>query len=70
MIKCLGREKKMETDRIKIRWSKRDNDLLVSYDDKRNGHFVSNLVLTDELLSQLEARGYDIKTLKFEIKKK
>lgn len=60
----------MEKDRIKIRWSKRDNDLLVSYDDKRNGHFVSNIMLNDELISGLEARGYDLKTLRFEIKKK
>lgn len=72
---------------LKVRWSKKENDLLISYPRRRDGALM-NYILGDilqwggidgkekgwlnykvfNLINEFKQRGYDIKTLKFEIK--
>jgi hypothetical protein len=60
------------------RWSKKENDLLFSYPRRCDGHLLYGALsckrhnsITNEwdnsIIEELEARGYDIKTLKFSI---
>lgn len=73
-------------DTLKVVWSKRERDLLISYPSKPDGHLVHNVLnckrchpdmkglfgVTWEpsFIDELEARGYDLTTLKFSIKRK
>lgn len=76
------------SDKLKVNWSKKENDFMVTYPRKPDGHLISNFLLGDNmqwggidgkdkgwmnykmfnLINELKSRGYDIKTLKFEIK--
>ena len=66
---------------LKIKWSKKENDLLYYYPRKSDGGVLHDFFeyLTSKatcdgqertLRNELIARGYDITTLKFSIKKK
>ncbi len=79
----------MEENALKVKWSKREKDLLISY-PKRSDGALMNHILGDILqwggidgrdkgwlnyerfnfIEELKKRGYDIETLKFEIKLK
>ena len=79
----------MEDSSLKVKWSKREKDLLISYPRGCDGSLMC-YIFGDILqwggidgkdkgwlnykvfnfLEELEERGYDIKTLKFEIKLK
>jgi hypothetical protein len=54
-----------------IKWSKRENDFLISWekDYPHNMYHFHEQILDKEFLRSLTAKGYDIKTLKFEVKK-
>lgn len=74
---------------LKVKWSKRENDLLISYPRRCDGALM-NYILGDiltwggingvdkgwlnyetfNLRKELEQRGYDITTLKIEVKLK
>ena len=69
------------TNTLYCRWSKRENDLLYHYPQTSDGSvlamFFESLrtqVTTDKvetsLREELDKRGYDLKTLKFSIKRK
>jgi hypothetical protein len=69
---------------LRARWSKKERDFVVEFPNKPDGHLLNRYLftLTPEpsplhpgekrltLLEELEARGYDLSTLKFSIKKK
>lgn len=64
--------------RLLLRWSNKENDFLVSFPRFQDGGLLfMALQHTDlyperksDLLSELERRGYDLKTLRFSIDKK
>jgi hypothetical protein len=60
--------------KLTYKWSKRENDYLINYPRKCDGHllygFFEGCMGVKEFLAELEKRGYDLKTLKFEIKEK
>lgn len=63
--------------RLLVRWSKRENDFLISYPSKPDGHLLYGIVSEHEklsngrtLLEELELRGYDIKTLRIQVDRK
>lgn len=71
--------------KLQARWSKREGDILYSYPRKVDGaylHYVlgckrqrydyttKRIEYDPSALEELEARGYDIKTLRFSIKRK
>lgn len=82
--------------KLRMHWSKKEKDFVISYPSKYDGHFLHNLIgskvftlgennnrknyryyssipnsslalLQLDYLKELEDRGYDTKTLKFEI---
>jgi hypothetical protein len=68
-------------NRLLVRWSRKENDFLISYPSKPDGHFIFGLVANGsvryEVLSsgktfieELEERGYDIKTLRIQVDRK
>lgn len=67
--------------RLLARWSRKENDFLISYPDKPDGHFIYGLVANGSvryevlssgktLIEELESRGYDIKTLRIQVDRK
>lgn len=80
----------MGENALKVKWSKREKDLLIYYPRGSDGALISSILLDTvyhwggidgkykgwlnyekfNLVEELEKRGYDIKTLKFEIKLK
>lgn len=54
---------------VKVHWSKKENDFLIHYDKSPNGGFVNDHLLNKEFLNELKNRGFDLKTLRFSIKK-
>lgn len=63
--------------RLLARWSRKDNDFLITFPSGPDGHFLYGLVSHHEklssgrtLLEELEARGYDIKTLRIQVDRK
>lgn len=60
--------------KLRGRWSAKEKDWLFSFPRKPDGHllsgFFSGYANMPELLKELEARGYDLTTLKFEIRLK
>ena len=66
---------------LKARWSKKDNDILICYPDKRDGAFLhwqfgkhpesllKPFELSKSFFDELKARGYDLTTFNFSIKK-
>lgn len=49
-------------------WSKKESDVIYNYPCKPDGYLLHNSLR--DLLAELERRDYDIKTLKFSIKRK
>lgn len=73
----------MKYDGLRVRWSKREQDFLVSYPRKCDGGLAIGLfcnkqqrfdyatrqvVFDPSFVDELEARGYDTKTLQFSVK--
>lgn len=62
----------MKTDGVRVYWSKCENDLVVNWDRERGGanpRYIIGL-FPQEVLDELDRRGYDTSTLRFSIKKK
>lgn len=58
-------------DGVRVKWSEDRGDLVVQFDRERgqaNPRFILEL-FPEEVTDELEARGYDITTLQFEILK-
>lgn len=64
---------------LRARWSKREQDVMIEYPRKCDGHLIhyymgsprqSGQEWVPSLFEELEKRGYDLTTLKFSIKKK
>lgn len=55
----------------KIKWSKKENDYKIDWDKDHqcNAGFINDHILDKSFLQELRERGYDLDTLKFEIKK-
>ena len=55
----------------KIKWSKKENDYKIDWDKdlQCNAGFINDHILDKSFLQELRERGYDLDTLKFEIKK-
>ena len=73
----------MTKTKLKARWSKKEKDILFSFPRSCDGHYLHHIFSKKNerdtfstkfpplsFLEDLEARGYDIKTLKFEIQLK
>ena len=58
--------------RLGARWSKRERDILFTWDampgGSSNGHLLHNVL--SPLAKELEARGFDLATMRFSIRKK
>lgn len=70
---------KRDPNTLSMSWSKREKDLLINYPSKPDGHLLHVRLNAprfyghEELPSfvqELEARGYDITTLRFSVKRK
>lgn len=62
----------MKENKLRARWSKREKDILVNY-PKGIGtvcdcNYLFSEVFTNNFVKEMKERGYDITTLKFEIK--
>lgn len=72
--KVCGMKKKPKPKKIKVRWSKREADIEYNWDDnmmgKANCSWLNDEVFTKAVRAELERRGFDLTTLKFEICKK
>jgi hypothetical protein len=66
-------ESSAKPGRLLGRWSKRENDFLFSYPSKPDGHYLYGVFsfIKDAngrtLVEELERRGYDVKTLRFQV---
>ena len=73
----------MNKRKLRARWSKKENDILYSYPRRPDGHYLYHIFDKKNkrgtfgydlpplsFLEDLEARGYDLTTLKFEIELK
>lgn len=62
----------MEKNKLRARWSKSEKDVLFTYPlgvgTKCDGAYLADEVFNKEFIQEMIDRGYDIKTLKFEIK--
>ena len=66
--------------RIRLRWSKKEQDVVVCWDAQENGQPNAGMVMTHftwtptlhelPFVKELERRGYDLTTLKFSIERK
>ena len=60
--------------KLRFRWSKREKDFLISFPNKPDGHlvhgFFEGYMSGQDFLKELEKRGYDLTTLKFEVTRK
>lgn len=54
-----------------IRWSRKENDFVIDWqkDHQCNASFINDHILDKSFLQELRERGYDLDTLRFEIKK-
>lgn len=61
----------MQQNKLKVHWSKKEDDLLGEYPlgklSKCDVNYLFANVFTDEFENEMKSRGYDIKTLKFSI---
>ena len=61
----------MKENKLRARWSKSEHDILLTYPlgklTKCDTAYLAFKVFTDEFVKEMKDRGYDIKTLKFEI---
>lgn len=59
--------------RIRLWWNKKEKDLRGYCDpgtSKSAAHYLMSYALTKEVLDELDARGYDLSTLRFQIRRK
>jgi hypothetical protein len=59
--------------KLAYKWSKRHKDYLIHFPTRPDGRLLYGFFESDsakEFLKELEARGYDLTTLKFEVKLK
>lgn len=72
---------KRDPDTLSMRWSKREKDLLINYPSKPDGHLLHCRLnsprfdgdyqpMLPSFVEELQARGYDITTLRFSVKRK
>lgn len=57
---------------VRVKYSKREHDLVVDWDSetsKANPGYIIG-IFTNEIVQELERRGYDTTTLRFSIRKK
>lgn len=62
----------MSSRKMRIRWWPKENDFGIFWekDYSSNASFIADHICDKEFIKELERRGYDLKTLKFEITKK
>lgn len=57
-------------DKLRATWSKREKDVMLHFpmgaQTKSDGHYLAG-VFNKEFIDEMERRGYDISTMKFEI---
>lgn len=68
--------------KLSMRWSKRENDMLIRFPRSADGHLVHNVLNCERksfdfikkqvdwlpsFVNELKKRGYDVTTLKFEV---
>ncbi|MGE3483622.1 MAG: hypothetical protein AB7L09_02700 [Nitrospira sp.] len=59
--------------RIRIYWSNREKDLIANCEDgtsKSTARYIFGAVLPPEVLSELDKRGYDVESIRFQIRRK
>lgn len=60
--------------KLAYKWSKRERDYLISYPSAPDGHlmhsFMGGHMSATRFLTELSQRGYDLTTLRVEVKKK
>ena len=60
-------------DKLRVNWGKRERDLMfhfpLGFYTKSDAHYLHG-VFTAEFIKEMDERGYDITTLKFEISPK
>jgi hypothetical protein len=71
---------KIDPKKLSVFWSKRENDFLIRYPRKCDGHLIYGRLMTDffpkyergdkSFIDELEKRGYDLQSMKFEIRLK
>ena len=56
--------------KLKVMWNKKENSMEAVYENtsKENANYLFSNVFTDEFEKEMLNRGFDLKTLKFEIK--
>jgi hypothetical protein len=61
----------MKENKLRARWSKSEKDVLLTYPLGRmtrcDSAYLAFKVFNNEFVKEMKDRGYDIKTLKFEI---
>lgn len=75
----------MKAGRLSVFWSKREQDFLMRFPSKPDGHLLwwwfgcehhrydhdaKGVVFDQSFIAELEARGYDTKTLRFSVDRK
>lgn len=59
--------------RIRVYWGKKENDLMVAWDEgasRQTSKYLISQVFPKEVLQELDRRGYDTTTIRFQIRKK
>jgi len=59
-----------QKDKLRASWSKRENDIMLYWplgtSTKSDAHWLSG-IFNDKFVEAIKNRGYDIKTMKFEV---
>ena len=62
----------MKQNKLRARWSKAEKDILVTFplgiQTECDANYLLSDIFTKDFVKEVTERGYDIKTLKFEIK--
>lgn len=62
----------MSEPRIRLYWGKRENDLMVAWDPnscRATARYLMG-VISQDVLKELDKRGFDVTTIRFQIRKK
>lgn len=67
--------KQLSKNKLIVRWDKRQNDVIISYPkSKSDAHFILHrlfgVIPGEGLMAELEERGYDTTTFRFQIELK
>lgn len=57
----------MMNEPLRANWSKRENDVMIHYPRKCDGHWLSG-IFNEEFTNELTNRGYDVTTMRFSVK--